>query len=182
MADVLAKKYARALLDLVGSLAPEEQEATLEGLRVFRDLYASSPELRLAINSPAVVLAARRRVITELVARLKLSDLTRRFLLVVTEHGRLGLVADMVSALEELFDERAGRVTADVKAASDLSAQQRQAIEAQLAKATGKEVRARFVVEPSLIGGFRAEIRSTVYDASVRGQLDTLRQRFRTVA
>jgi F0F1-type ATP synthase delta subunit len=37
-------------------------------------------------------------------------------------------------------------------------------------------------VDPALVGGFRAEIGSTVYDASVRGQLETLRHRFRTVA
>jgi F-type H+-transporting ATPase subunit delta len=182
MANVLATKYARALLDLADSLSPQEQENLLEGLRAFRNLYAGSPELRLAMDSPAVVLAARRRVVTELVARLGLSDLNRRFLLVVTDHGRLNLMAAIVSAIEEQFDERAGRVTADVRVASEVTAVQKQAIEAQLTKSTGKQVRARFLVDPALVGGFRAEIGSTVYDASVRGQLETLRHRFRTVA
>jgi F-type H+-transporting ATPase subunit delta len=43
-----------------------------------------------------------------------------------------------------------------------------------LSRLTGKRVRARFTVKPELIGGAVARIGSTVYDGSVRGQLDAL--------
>ncbi len=182
MADVLATKYARALLDLVQPLPAAEQEAAAAGLRKFRDLYGTSPELRGALDSPAVVLAARRRVIEDLARRLELGDLLRRFLLVLMEHGRLSRLPHVVSSFEELMDEHAGRVTADVSVPGELSAEQRADIEQRLTVITGKQVRARFTVDPLLIGGFRAAIASTVYDASLRGQLDALRHRFQTVA
>lgn len=182
MADVLATKYAKALLDLVLPLSHTEQDEAAAGLRAFRVLYQSSPELRGALDSPAVVIAARRRVVEQLVARLGLSDLLRRFLLVVTEHGRLPRLPQIVAAFEELLDEQAGRVTADVSIPEEITPAQRAEIEERLAAITGKQVRARFSVDPSLIGGFRAAIASTVYDASLRGQLDALRHRFRTVA
>ena len=182
MANVLATKYARALLDLVMPLPLGEQDEVLDGLRSFRDLYQSSVELRLALSSPAVVIVARQNVVVTLASRLGLNDLLRRFLLVVTEHGRLPLLPRIVASFEELIDEQAGRVTADGSVAQDLSADQRKAVEVQLSLLAGPEGRARFLVDPLLVGGFRAEIASTVYDASVRGQLDALRHRFKSVA
>ncbi|MCW5966266.1 MAG: ATP synthase F1 subunit delta [Bryobacterales bacterium] len=182
MADVLATKYARALLDLVVPLSAPEHEAVGAGLRAFRDLYAASPELRRALDSPAVVIAARRRVIEDLATRMELGDLLRRFLLVVTEHGRLSRLPHIVTAFEELMDQQAGRVTADVAVPTEVTPMQRAEIEQRLAEITGKQVRARFTVDATLIGGFRAAIGSTVYDASLRGQLDVLRHRFQTVA
>lgn len=182
MADVLATKYARALLDLTLPLAEAERESTAANLRAFRDLYQQSPDLRGALDSPAVVMAARQRVIVEVCARMQLSDLLRRFLLVTAEHGRLALLPKIVSAFEELLDAQSGRVTADVAVPAALAPAQQAEIEQRLTALTGKQVRARFTVDPSLIGGFRAAIASTVYDASLRGQLDALRHRFQTVA
>jgi F-type H+-transporting ATPase subunit delta len=45
---------------------------------------------------------------------------------------------------------------------------------------TGKRIRMRFTVNPALIGGAVARIGSTVYDGSVRGQLDSLGRRLVT--
>jgi F-type H+-transporting ATPase subunit delta len=121
-------------------------------------------------------------VIVDLCQRMALGDLLRRFLLVTAEHGRLALLPQIVGAFEELLDQHAGRITADVAVPAALSPAQQAEIEQQLTALTGKQVRARFTVDPSLIGGFRAAIASTVYDASLRGQLDALRHRFQTVA
>lgn len=182
MANVLATKYARALLDLALAQPAETREQVFAGLASFRDLYMESPELRAALASPAVVLAQRRSVITVLAKRLGVHDLVRRFLLVVNDHGRLPLLAEIASAYEELVDQESGRVTANVSVAAEPAPEQREALEARLAAITGRQVRARFSVDPSLLGGFRAEIESTVYDASVRGQLDALRHRIHAVA
>ena len=57
---------------------------------------------------------------------------------------------------------------------------QRTALSAQLERMTGKRIRMRFAVDPTLIGGVVTRIGSTVYDGSVRGQLDTLGRRLAT--
>lgn len=182
MANVLATRYARALLDLSSAQSAEVRAQVQANLEAFRDTYADSAELRQALASPAVALAQRQGVITTLSERLGLHDLVRRFLLVVNDHGRLPLLREIVAAYEELVDEQAGRVTADVSVATEPSVEQRAALQDRLAQITGRQVRARFSVDPALLGGFRAEIGSTVYDASVRGQLDAIRHRIQPVA
>src|SRR5674476_1398570 len=62
----------------------------------------------------------------------------------------------------------------------ELTETQRGAINAQLERITGKRIRRRYAVDPALIGGVVARIGSTVYDGSVRGQLQTLGRRLAT--
>lgn len=182
MASVLSTKYARALLDLLTDSPEAELETVLRELRAFEELYETSSELRAALTSPAVVVAARRRVITSLAERLGLSDLVKRFLFVVCDHGRMPLLSDIRAGIEEQIDERLGRVTAQVGIATNLPEAQREAIRSRLAAVTGKQVRTQFTVDDDLIGGFRAEIGSTLYDASVKGQFDALRRSLGEVA
>ena len=72
------------------------------------------------------------------------------------------------------MDERLGFVRAELSSAVTLDERQKAGLADELSRLTGKKVRARFQVEPELIGGVIARIGSTVYDGSVRGQLDTL--------
>lgn len=177
MASVLPTKYAQALLDLMQNATEAELDAVQAEIRSFVNLYTTSTELRSALSSPAVPVATRKKVVEALVQRLSLRDLTRRFLLVVCEHGRMPLIPEILTTLEELMDTRLGRVTADVAVATAPSDAERDAIRARLASVTGKQVRARYQVQKDLVGGFRAQIGSTVYDASVKGQFDVLRHK-----
>ena len=70
-----------------------------------------------------------------------------------------------------------GLVRADVTSARDLTDEQQRAVQAELGRLTGKRIRMEYAVDPELIGGLVARIGSTVYDGSVRGQLDALRRR-----
>lgn len=175
MASVLPTKYAQAVLDLLPDATEPQLNAVLAEIGRFVNVYESSEELQTALTSPAVPVATRQKVVGAFVDRLQLSDLVRRFLLVVVEHGRMPLIGEMKASFEERMDARLGRVTAEVRVASAVPDAQREAIRARLSTATGKQVRARYEVQEDLLGGFRAQIGSTVYDASVKGQFDALR-------
>ena len=92
---------------------------------------------------------------------------------------RLALT-DILHSFELIMDERLGFARAEISSARELTEAQRTALSAQLAQLTGKQIRMRFAVDESLIGGAVARIGSTVYDGSVRGQLQTLERRLST--
>ena len=119
----------------------------------------------------------KRAVVNRLARMLPLSSVVRRFLLVVVDHRRTHLLADILEAFETVMDERLGVVRADVSSAHELTSGQRDELLAGLARITGKQARARFSIRPDLIGGVVARIGSTVYDGSVRGQLQALKHR-----
>ena len=93
------------------------------------------------------------------------------------DRRRTDLLGEVAEAFETAVDERLGFLRAKVTSATPLSEAHRRETEQALSEVTGKRVRADFDVDPSLIGGVVARIGSTIYDGSVRSQLETLRQR-----
>jgi len=175
--SAVATRYANALADVVtaaGSALPP-QNAVAE-LRFF-ETALRSPELRNALITPAVPPARKRAVIGRVADVLGLSRVTRNLLFVLTDHRRIAGLGDVADAFEQILDERLGFARARVASARELPEKQRAALTAALEKTSGKRIRAQFAVDPALIGGVVARIGSTVYDGSVRGQLQALERR-----
>jgi F-type H+-transporting ATPase subunit delta len=175
MATAVANRYARALADIVmtpGSvLKPEDAVAQV---RAVEGLIQESPELRTALLTPAIQNSRKRAVMADLLARIGTSTLIRNFVYVLIDHRRTGVISEIREALELQLDERLGFVRAEVSSAAPLNEPLTAGLESELSKLTGKRMRLRFDVDPSLLGGVVARIGSTVYDGSVRGELREL--------
>ena len=179
--SAIATRYANALADVVtapsGGVLPED---ALRELRDFESTLRSSAELYNSLTSPAVPPARKRAVVGRIADELKLSRVTRNFLFVLIDHRRIASLDAVVHSLETTLDERLGFARADVTSARELSEAQRAALNQQLERTTGKRIRMHFAVDAALIGGVVARIGSTVYDGSVRGQLEALGRRLST--
>jgi F-type H+-transporting ATPase subunit delta len=176
--SALATRYASALADVVttGASAMPPQDAAGQ-LRSFEAALQLSLELRSALITPAVPLARKRAVVGRVAEILNLSRIARNFLMVLVDHRRIAALPKIIQRFEEVIDERLGFARAEVVSARDLTEPQRTALSAELERLSGKRVRMQFAVDGSLIGGVIARIGSTVYDGSVRGQLEALEQR-----
>lgn len=154
----------------------EPGRAVME-LRSFEQVFASSVELRNALISPAIASARKKSVISRLAERLGLSRVMRNFLFVLVDNRRTAEVSPITESFEVLLDERLGFARGDVTSAQELAEQQRASLTAELSNISGKRLKLRFFVDPNLIGGVVARIGSTVYDGSIRGQLNALGQK-----
>ncbi len=152
-------------------------EAALGEMRSFEELMRSSAELSTALETPSIPGARKKAVIRRIADLLKLSRLSRNFLLVLIDRRRIASLPHIIQSLEQVLDERLGFARVEVISARSLSEEQRSALAAQLEHITGKRVRMQVAVDESLIGGAVARVGSTVYDGSVRGQLHALERR-----
>ncbi|MEX2262079.1 MAG: ATP synthase F1 subunit delta [Bryobacteraceae bacterium] len=176
----VASRYAAALVEVVtADKSPVAPERAVEELRAFRDAAQASEELRNVLASPAIPPARKRAVIRKLGESMDLSLAVRNFLYVVVDHRRTGELPEMAEAFETLLDARLGVVRASATTAYPLSGEQADSLKAEFGKLTGSTVRLESSVDPSLIGGVRVRIGSTVYDGSVRGRLEALGRRLR---
>lgn len=174
----VANQYAKALLETVSQPGRgSNAEQALSELDLFNELLKSSRELRTALLSPAVSFTQKQRVILQLGGMLGLGADMKSFLSVVTRHRRLNLLPAIRTRYEALLDETLGLVRAAVSTAQPLGANGRAAIAAALAQVTGREVRCDYEVDGALVGGVAVRVGSTMYDGSVRGQLNSLRRR-----
>jgi F-type H+-transporting ATPase subunit delta len=179
--SAVATRYARALADVTTAPTASLKAAdALSQLRSFEAAYHGSPELQNALTTPAVPAARKRAVVNRIAEMLKLSQIARNFLFVLIDHRRISQLSAILSGFELIVDERMGYARAEVSTPRELTETQRGSINAQLEQLTGKRMRTHFSVDPALIGGVVARIGSTVYDGSVRGQLQALGQRLST--
>jgi len=176
--SAVASRYAHALADVVTvpSSALPPQQALVE-LRAFETALQSSPDLREALATPAVPGNRKKAVIGRIAEILAISRVTRNFLFVLVDHRRMPWIPAIIAQFEEVVDTRLGFARVDVVSAAHLDEEQRGVLARQLERLTGKRIRARFEVDPALIGGAVARIGSAVYDGSVRGQLRLLERR-----
>lgn len=178
MTSAVASRYASALVDLVTKPgAKADPRAVLAEIDSFTRALHESRELKEVLLSPAVPPARKRAVVDRLGGMLGLSAIVSRFFYVIIDHRRAALIPQIREAYEELLDERLGVVRVDISAARELTAEQRDTLIRELSQLTGKQARARFSIDEELIGGVVARIGSTIYDGSVLGQLETLKQR-----
>jgi F-type H+-transporting ATPase subunit delta len=176
MLSVAATRYARALVDVVTAPGSKADSArVLRELRLVESLMGESATLKTALASPAVAPSRKRAVMRRLLEPMNVDEKVRNFVYVVIDHRRAGDFPSIVDAFELLLDERMGLVAADIRSARDLSDTQRSAIETQVSRLAGKKAKLKFSTDPALIAGVVARVGSTVYDGSVRGQLERLR-------
>jgi F-type H+-transporting ATPase subunit delta len=179
--SAVVSRYANALADVVTSGAGGiNAETALNELNLFEATLRGSAELHNALTSPAVPPSRKRAVTGRLAGMLKLSPITRNLLFVLIDKRRIASLPEVIQSFETVADERLGFARADISSPLPLSEPQRAALTAQLERLSGKRIRARFSVDDSLIGGVVAQIGSTIYDGSVRGQLQTLHRRLTT--
>ncbi len=174
MPSALSFRYARALAEVALS-SGADPDAVLRELDGFGQALAASAPMHTALESPAVAPARKRAVIARIDQALAGTGLVRRFLMVLIDHRRIPLLEDIREAFEAVIAERLGVVRAEVASARPLNDRQRAEILDGLSRLTGKQAKARFAVREELIGGAVARVGSTVYDGSVRGQLEAMR-------
>lgn len=178
MISAAAYRYARALTDVAtmpgSDVKPEEAVAQL---RAVEEVVTGSAELRTALMTPAIQPGNKRTVMRKLMDELSVSRVIRNLIFVVIDHRRVGLLTEIREAFEILMDERLGFVRADVISAAPLEQEQSALLQSELSRLEGKQVRLRLSVDPALLGGAAARIGSTVYDGSIRGQLQEMRRK-----
>ena len=167
-------RYAKALLAVAAS---DADAAVID--RDLADMSAAMHahrELRQALTSPSVRADGKRRITAAIADRLGLAPVTRRVLDLLADRDRLGQLDELHAVYRDQLLDRQRVQRADVRSATPLSPEVTQAIEARLSAVTGTTVKVDTSVDPTLIGGVMAKVGSTVYDGTVKTQLENLRK------
>jgi F-type H+-transporting ATPase subunit delta len=178
IAAAVASRYAEALADVVTAAGSTVRaQDGLAELRAFDATLRSSADLYNALTSPAIPISRKKAVVARIADDLQVNRITRNFLFVLLDHRRVPALSEIVQTFELVLDQRMGFERAEVASPRELNNEQRVSLNATLERLTGKRIRMRFTIDESLIGGVVARIGSTVYDGSVRGQLQMLERR-----
>jgi F-type H+-transporting ATPase subunit delta len=168
-------QYANALADI--ALEQGAAEPVLKQLADFNAAYQESAELRNFLASPAVEREAKHGVIEKLTARLGASKIVRNFLFVMIDNQRTTLLPQMLETFRLVLQQRQGMAEATIISATALNDAQKSQLQQTLEKLSGKKISAKYSQDPALLGGVQVRIGDTIYDGSLRNQLNQMRAR-----
>jgi F-type H+-transporting ATPase subunit delta len=167
--------YSRAFADVVFNSRLDAAK-TLEQLHLLSALLRANVDLQRVWENPAITAEQKRGVLDAIAKRDGLSKQVRNFVAVLIDHRRMHFFNAIVEQLVRELDARMGFAEAQITTARDLSDPEKRSLEAQVEKLTGKKIRARYLRDAVILGGALVRVGSTIYDGSVLGQLESIRE------
>ena len=180
----IGNRYARALVDVIFDLRAESKAPDPDKVRgeleLLVGLVTQSKELREVWESPALSSEQKRSVLDAITTRTRVSRTVRNFMAVLIDHGRIPLLTEIVRQFGQELDRRLNLAEAEITTARDLRDNEKRLLESQIENLTGKKVRARYQRDTTILGGAVIKLGSTIYDGSILGQLDKIREQLST--
>jgi F-type H+-transporting ATPase subunit delta len=173
--SIFASRYARAFAEAVEDTKLDTAEVDRQ-LDDFAFAWNESQELRQLFENPVFPAEQKVAILDDLNQKIGLSPVVRNFIAVLISHDRIAAFSEVVSEYRREMDRRQGVLEADIVSARQLGEDERKELEAQVAQLAGGRVKAAYREDKTLLGGVIVTIGSTVYDGSVRGRLDRLKE------
>ena len=171
----VSTRYANSLLSSANEKG--KLETVAKDMELVYSTIISSAELSRTLSSP-IIKAQLKSSILEEIFKKKISKETLDFLKFVIEKNREGLLESIVQKFLELRDQKLGLINVNVKSAVELGEDQKKKLKEKFEKLLNKKVKFNFSIDPNVVGGFVAKVGDTVYDASLKNQLEILKKRF----
>jgi F-type H+-transporting ATPase subunit delta len=169
----ISKRYARAFFEIA------EEEKKLEQyyaeLRQFSSLVEGNKDLKDFLANPIFEQESKKKILEQIIGKLSLSSMTVNFLKLLVDKKRIDVLPDIETCYRQLMDETLKKVRVTVKTAFPLSGEMQNHILAGLKKMTGRDVEVTLEDDQSLLGGIVIGVGDTLYDGSIKNQLNNMR-------
>lgn len=169
----LARRYAKALI-AIGS-EHKNFDALNTELNAIAAIFESHEDLTSVLCNPSYNIEKRRTILVEVLNKLNPSKTLHNLMMLLFDRDRSELIIEIAEQYQIMADEKAGRVRAEVIAASQSDLDEIEKLKVVLEKKLDKKVVLSTAIDENLVAGKITRIGSSVYDGSVRTRLENLR-------
>ena len=173
ISSTIAKRYARAFFEIAGE--EKRYEEYYHELGRFSAVFRENKSLEEFLANPIFAQPDKKAVVESVLEKIRISPLTANFLKLLADKRRIEILPDIERCYRELMDNALKKARVTVKTAFPLSGELSRRLQSGLEELTGKEVEMTVLEEPSLIGGIVVRVGDTLYDGSIRAQLNNIR-------
>ena len=176
MISNISKRYARAFFEI----ATEEKqlERYYNEINQFASIIAQNKALGEFLANPVFEQESKKGVVENIIGKLQLSGMTVNFLKLLVDKRRIDVLPDIVFFYRQLMDESLKKVRVNLKTAFPLSSEMQAYIISRLEEVTGRKVEVSVEKDPGLLGGIVIGVGDTLYDGSIKNQLNNMRNLF----
>ena len=168
-------RYASSLLD--SAIEKKNLDSVSSDMELVFNTLEGKNQLNLMLKSPVIKPLVKSSIINE-IFKTKITSDSLNFLQFVIDKKREDLLVNIAKKFLELKDEYLGILNVDITTAYDFTDIQQEQIKKQFESKLNKIIKLKYIVNKELIGGFIARVADTMYDASIKHQLELLRKQF----
>lgn len=174
--DIIARRYAEALLSLGKKGGDAEIDRYADDLAAITEAEKQSPELAIFLKNPAFSNAEKRAVLAPVLEKLGVSPIVRNFCMLLAEKERLGALPQIARAYSDLRDAANGIIRGELLTAIELTPEKKTAVNSQLERQSQKKIALTYAVDRNILGGVVLKVGDMVLDASLKAQLNILKE------
>ncbi len=170
----IANRYSEALFQI----ASEEKnyEKYFNDLKAFSAVVEENANLREVLFNPVFDKDEKKAVVGDLLQMIGVFDISANFLRLLVDKGRISFLGEIVTAYQQLMDQVLNKARVSVGTAFPLSDGLVAEIKKTMEGLTKKQVEMVIEEDPLLLGGIVVKIGDTLYDGSVKAQLNKIRE------
>ncbi len=174
--DIIARRYSRALY-AIGQEQGEDQLAAFgKDLGKVMEVVDQAPEMLRVFQNPIFTIEEKKAVMQKILDKLDLSKTVVNFCLFLGDKDRLGFLPQIVDYFNGLLDEAQGVLRGELVTAVDLDEEMKTTVKSKLEQQSGNTVYLDYQVDQQILGGLRLKVGDKVLDASLKAQLEILKE------
>ena len=168
---LLAKRYAQALFDL--AIEHKLQEEIEKDMILVKSVLDASRELRKVMANPVLDNYKKINILNQVFGT-KVQELSLRFLSLITNKGREGIIIHVCNAFDEIYLDYNNIMPVKLTTATQIDEKIKNEILDKLSKITQKKLQVTEDIDDDLIGGFKLDFEDYQYNNSMKIQLKRL--------
>lgn len=178
MSSAVEKRYAHALF----GLAKEKKalDSVHQDMQTIHSAINQSIELKSCLENPIFPPEVKTKIL-EKIFKKHLQPLSYNFVLFLQEKGRLYILPKISDAFEQFYLEDQSIIKIKISSTTELTKTQLSSVSHHLKLKFRKEIDTTVEIDPTLVGGIRIQVEDTIYDYSIRTQLQTFKEKLITV-
>ena len=171
---IVAGRYAQALFE--EAKAEGKTQDVISQLSALGALYEASDDFKVLVKNPLIKKQDKQSVIDSLKAKGVLDEFLHKFVTLLVDKNRLSILKDVADQVVAMNMRDKGEAEALVTVAAPMDEASKNTLNEVLSKITGKKITIKEKVDASILGGVVAQVESSLYDASVKGQLNKIKE------
>lgn len=171
-----ARRYTVALYEVAEEMKLLDE--TEKDFSAIKKAIEHSKELRAFLRSPVLNAMKKRTVLKEIFGS-RINELSMKFIDLLCGNNREGILYDISSDYLNLLNESRGIAEAEIRTVIEIPDKEKKNLVEKLKRYTGKDIKPTFRIDKDIKGGFVAQIKDTIIDASIRRQLELLKEQFK---
>jgi F-type H+-transporting ATPase subunit delta len=170
----ITQRYAKALFDLAqenNALQP-----VYVSLQEINGLLITQEDFKAFIHNPLLSVEERAKVLQG-VFKDKIPAILYKFIQFLNFKNRLNYLGDIFESFDQLFLEKNNQMRVSLQTAFELKDDQKKGIQKKLTEKYHKEIALETEVKQELLGGFRLLVQGTLFDGTIKTQLEQFKQK-----